>query len=293
MTRFAVGAKCGRPVHGRGARESRCAGTAKPSAATPIPPVARSAEEVPSCAIESLIGVHGLFLRDRLVEVKNACWRPWSMRPVPPAEMLLSYCDSPFVSSVRGFLRCLPEIAPVCPSRGVSAPISRTSVAGAGRRKLKGKAARAARRTPGFLQHAFGKHARSLEIGRIVQQHQRLQRRVRDGAARGALLAIGRIEGRHLRRRRRALPERVHAAAIQIRRRGSARRSAWRSRRRTPSPPTDLAADRETRSGPPTVVIQQSADGKRVVANHLRRQADSADRAPAAGSPGLSPAAPA
>ena len=62
----------------------------------------------------------------------------------------------------------------------------------------------------------LSKRARRLDKLHIVQQHQRLKRRVRARAINGADLAVGRIKQRHARWRERALPIAVHAAAIEL-----------------------------------------------------------------------------
>ena len=63
---------------------------------------------------------------------------------------------------------------------------------------------------------ARGQRARGLERRRIVEQRQRLQRRVGADAAHRAELAAGGVERHEARIRRRAAPERVEAAAVPI-----------------------------------------------------------------------------
>ena len=143
-----------------------------------------------------------------------------------------------------------------------------------------------------FVQHALGQRARRLHVSRIVQQHQRLQRRVGHGAARRALLAVRRVEGNQRRRRHGALPERVHAAAVQIVAMALHISLRGVNRRRTPSPPTAPWADTGRRWGR-RALVQQSAHATARCRAPSRRAGGSAGRAPAAGSPDPSPAVPA
>ena len=75
-------------------------------------------------------------------------------------------------------------------------------------------------RSAGFAPPSFTistrEHARGFDVGRIVQQHQRLQRRVRSRADRGAFLARRRVERHQARMQERPLPPRVQPAAILI-----------------------------------------------------------------------------
>ena len=64
--------------------------------------------------------------------------------------------------------------------------------------------------------HPPRQRPRRFERRRIVQQRQRLQRRVGADAAHRAELAAGRVEGHEARIRRRAPPERIQAAAVAI-----------------------------------------------------------------------------
>ena len=73
-----------------------------------------------------------------------------------------------------------------------------------------------ARARAAFGHHPLGDRARGFEILRIVEQHQRLQRRVRALAGDGAEQPFGRVEVDRRRRRRRPLPDGVEAAAIEI-----------------------------------------------------------------------------
>ena len=119
--------------------------------------------------------------------------------------------------------------------------------------------------------HALRQRPRRLHVSRIVQQHQRLQRRVGAGAARGAFFAIRRVERVQRRGRGSALPERVHAAPVKIRAR--ARRISLRGidvaiRGLFPQP-FGLIGEHARSTEP---LDQQAADRERVVANHLRRQ---------------------
>ena len=53
---------------------------------------------------------------------------------------------------------------------------------------------------PAFEQRALRQRAGRLDVGRVVHQRQRLQRRIGQGAAGRALLPIGRVEDRERRR---------------------------------------------------------------------------------------------
>ena len=71
------------------------------------------------------------------------------------------------------------------------------------------------RRGAAFAHDAGGQGPRRLDVGRVVQQHQRLQRRVRARPLDRALLAAGRVEGQQAGVQERAAPVGVQAAAIQ------------------------------------------------------------------------------
>ncbi len=61
-----------------------------------------------------------------------------------------------------------------------------------------------------------GQSACSLDIGRVVHQNESLQRRVGHRTARHAFLPVGCIESRKGCRRHCSLPERIHAAPVEI-----------------------------------------------------------------------------
>ena len=67
-----------------------------------------------------------------------------------------------------------------------------------------------------FAERPLGQHARRLDVLRLVQQQERLERRVGAFAADLARLARGGVERGHLGRRRGPLPERVEAAAVDL-----------------------------------------------------------------------------
>ena len=69
---------------------------------------------------------------------------------------------------------------------------------------------------PAFEQRPLRQRPRGLDVGRVVHQRQRLERRVGLAAPRRALLARRRVERGQRRRRHGPLPQRVHAAAVEI-----------------------------------------------------------------------------
>ena len=113
---------------------------------------------------------------------------------------------------------------------------------------------------------------RRFDVGRIVHQRQRLQRRVGEGAPRRALFAVGRVEGRQRRRRDRSLPERVHAPAIEIRPVAlhvGLRREALAERHLFPE--AGRLVGQHARSA--DLVVEQTARRQRGVADQFRGQA--------------------
>ena len=72
------------------------------------------------------------------------------------------------------------------------------------------------RSPPALAQDPRGEHAGGLDVGRVVQQHERLLRDVRAGPLGRALLAAGRVEGQQARVQERALPPGVEAAAVLV-----------------------------------------------------------------------------
>src|SRR5262245_49553389 len=63
----------------------------------------------------------------------------------------------------------------------------------------------------------FTANLRAASTYRIIEQYQRLQRRVRGRSIHDALLTSGRIKGQQARVQEAALPEGVDAAAVEIR----------------------------------------------------------------------------
>src|SRR5438876_8392816 len=72
------------------------------------------------------------------------------------------------------------------------------------------------RGAPAMLENILREDALRFYINGIVEQHQRLQRRVRIHAVHGAFLARGCIEGLKTRMQKGALPLRVNAAPVKI-----------------------------------------------------------------------------
>ena len=184
-------------------------------------------------------------LHHRLVEVQERARDDGRRRLARPA------------SSAGCGARCLPTLEQ--PRRGLRDPW-RTSPAPPERASRAARAPRAgtpARHEPervgdplaparAALGHRpLGNRARGFDVLRIVQQHERLQRRARALAADRAEQPFGRVEVDRRRRRRRSLPDRVEAAAVQRRRPCPARRS---SRCASRAPPTGRAADTDRRS---------------------------------------------
>ena len=210
-----------------------------------------------------------LLLRDRLVQVQDACSRPSSMRPAPPARASCHRATRRWSAA-----RPLPSVpfgnAPACSfARRVSTDIS-DLVAGRAVASSKAMAARLPGVLPACFEYTLGQGSRGFDIGRIVQHHQRLQRRVRT-------CAVSCTSRDPAHRTWSSEPAATSASRTCTccggtdPSRGSGRRSALRSRRQTPSLPTTLPADTGTRSCR-RIVVQQAADGERVVADHLRGQ---------------------
>src|SRR6266576_2894941 len=117
-----------------------------------------------------------------------------------------------------------------------------------------------------FFEQTLAQHPRGFDELRIVQEHERLQRRGGGFPPGGATLAGDCVERQHGWRRRGATPKRVEAAAIElvamILRVGLARAGLFPQSRgliRLDARPADRA-------------IQQPAGGERAVANLLRLQ---------------------
>ena len=230
-------------------------------------------------------------LRDRLVAGSASCWPPSSTRPAR-------------AGVERRVARRLADraaaCAAACGSRGnaASCPVEQLAQHASfspRRRRARSPAGSASAIAlvvvaPAFEQRPLGQLAGGFDVRRIVQQHQRLQRRVGPAAAHGAGLAVGRVEGRQRRRRHGPLPERVHAAAVEIRRRGSARTSAPEKPRRTPSLPTARRLIRLD-ARPADLVVEQAARRPARCRGSSRPAAGTAGRARAGGSPDPSRAA--
>ena len=91
----------------------------------------------------------------------------------------------------------------------------------------------------GFQKPALGQGARRFHVGGIVEQHQSLQGRVGNQAARSAFLAVGCVEGSERGGRHGTFPERVHAAAVEVRPRALVillRRECFAARQFLPEP---------------------------------------------------------
>ena len=115
----------------------------------------------------------------------------------------------------------------------------------------------------------FRETARSLDKLRIVQRHERLQRRVRALAAHRASLARRRVEDLHVWRRRLAFPKVVDRPAIQI-----LARVLRVTRTAEAHDFPDVGRLVRLRPRPAHLRRQRAARGQRVVAHHLRIHAE-------------------
>ena len=116
------------------------------------------------------------------------------------------------------------------------------------------------------LEDALGERPRRFDELRIVQQHQRLQRRDRGFAPGDADLARRGVERGHRRRRRGPPPEGVEAAAIELR--PGVLRVGLAGAGLLPQPGRLIRLDARAADGP----IQQPAGGERAVADLFRQE---------------------
>ena len=87
---------------------------------------------------------------------------------------------------------------------------------GRARARRKARSSRADGSVPASRDHPGRQHARRLDVGRVVEQDQRLERRVRPRALDHALLPRRGVEGQQARVEERPLPVGVEAAAILV-----------------------------------------------------------------------------
>ena len=107
-----------------------------------------------------------------------------------------------------------------------------------------------------------------FDIGDVVHQVERLQRRVGAGLAHDAGFAAGGVEGHHRGRRRRCASRTCTGCGGTGLRRGPARSLRRRSSFHRPAGWYGFT------DGPPIFSTSSPADGQRLVANHLGRQAE-------------------
>ena len=100
--------------------------------------------------------------------------------------------------------------------RALERPAAPSARSGRASRRRAMKSSRRRRSSPPCIERQLGQVPGGLDELRIVQRHQRLQRRVGPLAADGAGLAAGGVEDVQRGRRRGPLPERVQAAAIEV-----------------------------------------------------------------------------
>ena len=162
-------------------------------------------------------------------------WRPSSRPPARPASSLSSRGDSPTLEQLQrglgiaavGGQLLLVDVAAGPP---ISAGVGLRGPWPGGRRRRSGP--RRSGRASVIIRSASLRDG--LDVGRVVHQHQRLQRRVGPRAADGAGLAVGGVEGGERRRRRRSASRTCTSSGGTGPCRGSARRSgrsSWRRRR--------------------------------------------------------------
>ena len=127
-------------------------------------------------------------------------------------------------------------------------------------------ASRSAAVAPALVGMRSAEHPRGLEVLRIVQQHERLQRRVRPLPPHDAERALRRVEADGRGRRRRSASTRCRGCGGAGRRRAPARRS---SRCASRAPPRGPAGWYGYTLVPPIVRDEQPAHRERVVADLL------------------------
>ena len=152
---------------------------------------------------------------------------------------------------------------------------------------------RSRRRSAAFGQHPLGQLAGGLDVGRVVQQHQGLQRRVGAGPAR-------RCRPRGRARRRSPSPAAGRSASRRCtgcgdrgRRRGPARTSARSSHRRRPVPPRAPPAGTASPTARRAARTSSPLTASALVADDLGRQPSRGPRASSRFSGSRSRAAPA
>ena len=217
MTRFAFGAKCGRParppVFGACAADvvrgrARAPRGASSDASAPMPDAARGRDRTAAGASgdrsssrctrhrEPSVIARASLLGDRFVEIQNDAATVVQAASSAGIEALVArrLADGRAASAAACWSRReLGRAGASSSSRStpVSSPLGARAVA-----SRKAYARRLVVVVPAFGQRALGQRARRLHVGRIVHQHQRLQRRVGQRAAGRALLAIRRVERR-------------------------------------------------------------------------------------------------
>ena len=230
MTRLALGARCSglttpRLADGAAAdsaaasiaiekrRQRRCADAAGRAAEE------RAAE--PDSGLR-MIGLRiversRLVPRDRLVQIQQHAARRWSRRPARPGRDRRGDWQIADGQQLRGRRSCRRRIR-----SGAFRAGRRASCASSGARRARRARCRigATRARSGVspaacsVRTCAGERAGRFDVGRIVQQHERLLRRVAARPLDGAFLAAGGVEGDQAGVQERPLPVGVQAAAI-------------------------------------------------------------------------------
>ena len=221
-------------------------------------PRARESEQLPArqVKLEVLVSMLAwvsaywlLLLGDRLVEIEDR--RATVVHAASSAaSSRASRGDSPTATSLAAAAAILAERVEAAARGGFcSTPVSLPRRLARGRQAEGVGDARSTSSAPPSSRHALRQRPRRLDVGRVVHQHQRLQRRV--GAARAAP-CTSRGRGRRTSPATAAAPSASRTCTSRggtDPARGSARTSAPRSPRRMPSPPRARPAGRAARSG--------------------------------------------
>src|SRR3982751_507666 len=178
-TRLALGGKCGSPGS-PAAKPSRA--SREPSAATPIPVALREKKWRLVMSI--------LFLGDGLVQIQDGGGHSGPRREFHSFDVAGLVCaPRDQLRGGRGILAIALELArcKICEDLEFGG----TGPAPGGFTEKETSAGRAV--AAGFQHGSLRECSRGFDVRRVVEQHERLQGRVGNQAARGALFAIGRV----------------------------------------------------------------------------------------------------
>ena len=164
-------------------------------------------------------------LRNRFIQIQDDARPRWSRRPVLSDRAVDCFWrrQPPAMSRPD---RCAGGNRPAASCACSSSTARSCGIGSAPRGQPEGIVDPARWSLPALRHHARGEKARGLHISRIVQQHQRLERRIGHGTARRALLPVGSVESDQRRRRHGAFPNGIHAAPVEVPARGLQCRSA-------------------------------------------------------------------